>query len=132
MSNSRLAFHTASNLLAATLLLAASCVPRYYAPNQPNVPLFREKGEVQFSVIGSEGQEVSTLELQGAYALTDKVGVMMNADFANRNDPSHGFIVEGGAGYYRPFRRRFIFESYGGAGIGKAVNSFGANFLANP
>jgi hypothetical protein len=72
-----------------------------------------------------EGQDVSSLEFQGAYALTDKLGVMVNTDFANPSDSSHGFIVDGGAGYYRPFRR-FTFEPYGGLGIGKALNQYGS------
>jgi hypothetical protein len=114
---------TRSRLFLCILLVIASCSPRYYAPNQPNVPLLRAKGEVRFSVLGSEGQDVNSLEFQGAYALTNKLGVMVNTDLANGNDASHGFIMDGGAGYYRPLRR-FTFESYGGLGIGKALNQY--------
>ena len=113
--------------LALTVLsMMSSCSPKYYAPTLQNVPLFREKGEMRFAANIASGDEVGSTEFQGAYAFTDELGVMLNADFAHGDFDSHGFVVEGGGGYYRPIRQRLAFELYGGAGIGKAVNRYGS------
>src|SRR5262245_33584880 len=119
-------------LALAMLLVTSSRSPRYYAPTLQDVLLFRDKGEMRFSASSAGGDEVSSVEVQAAYALTDKLGVMLNTDFAHGDSDSHGFVVEGGGGYYRPLRRRLAFEMYGGAGIGKALVRYGNGQVSNP
>src|SRR3954464_4198488 len=94
-----------SHLIGTALitLFAASCTSRYYVPNQHNVPLFHEKGELRLSGGTSGGDEVSGTEMQGAYAVTDRLGVIGNvfAATSGANDGSHGYFAEGGTGYFR-------------------------------
>ena len=91
------------------------------------MPLLRKRGELRLNASSSGGSDVSAIEVQEAYAVTNKVGVMMNTLFATSaaNSGSHGSFVEGAAGYFRPIRNRLSFESYAGAGVGTVYNSYG-------
>jgi len=88
-----------------------------YTPNIVNVPLFSSKGEMQ-AVIGTG---TSGVDPQLAYAITDHVGVIANASFANRRDSAnfhkHSF-AEAGAGYTLAFGKSGRFEVFGGGGMG--------------
>lgn len=115
-----------SFLIAVVVL--ASCKTAY-KPNMQNVPLFREKGEFRGTINNNN--------LQGAYAVTDKIGVMVNGYYnPSKFTTSSGdidstgttidseiktsrFLVEGGVGYYKPISDAGVFEVYGGAGYGK-------------
>jgi hypothetical protein len=108
------------NLLFFALVLSGffiSCAPAY-TPNMVNAPLFSSKGEVQ-AVIGTG---TSGVDPQLAYAITDHVGVMVNASFANRSDTSKNFhkhnFAELGGGYTTTFGNVGRFEVYGGGGMG--------------
>lgn len=103
------------------VLVAAGCSP-LYIPTTRNVPLFREQGEFQASVIASTGAEVQT-----ALAVTDNIAIMANGSFLRQKisepDPytrSHTF-VEGGIGYYKANRRSRI-EIFAGYGLGKGTS----------
>jgi hypothetical protein len=102
-------------------LLATGCSP-LYVPTTRNVPLFREQGEFQATVIASTGAEVQT-----ALAITDNIAVMVNGSFLRQkiSEPesytrSHTF-VEGGIGYYKANRRSRI-EIFAGYGMGKGTS----------
>jgi hypothetical protein len=65
---------------------------------------------------------VDPSNVQLAYAITDHVGVMangfrVNTQTENNNIRGNGGLVELGIGYFTP-ANGFIFEAYGGAGIG--------------
>ncbi len=100
-----------------------SCAP-LYVPNVINTPGLKEKGDFNTSVhVGTSGYD-----LQGAYAITDNIGVMINGSYLNHtadsSDDYHKHIfVEAGAGYYKPIGKYFLFDVYGGYGIGK-INSY--------
>jgi hypothetical protein len=69
------------------------------------------------------GPSIGGVDFQGAYAVTDKIGVMANVYFAGAadrmtGDEGRGRLFEGGVGYYRPVNARSVFETYGGAGFG--------------
>ena len=103
------------------VLVAAGCSP-LYIPTTRNVPLFREQGEFQASVIASTGAEVQT-----ALAVTDHVAVMVNGSLLRQkiSEPesytrSHIF-VEGGIGYYKANRRSRV-EIFAGYGLGKGTS----------
>lgn len=105
-------------LLNVSVLLSffISCAPAY-TPNIVNTPLFSSKGEIQAAI----GTGTSGFDPQLAYAITDHIGVMANASFANRSDSAnfhkHSF-KELGVGYTIPIGDAGRFEVYGGGGWG--------------
>lgn len=108
-------------------LFMASCSTVYYSPSVHNVPLFEEKEELRVSAHSGSADNVSTIDFQTAYAITNRVAVMANfynakANINNSNKLSGtGSLFEGGGGIYIPFGSMFVFETYGVAGIGNSV-----------
>lgn len=99
-----------------------SCAP-VYVPNTLNTPLFSKAGELS----STTQIAFSGLDQQLAYSITDNLGVMLNGNFQNtQRDPerfSENFqkhiFGEAGAGYYTGIGvSNFIFEVYGGFGLG--------------
>jgi hypothetical protein len=93
--------------------------------------LLQQPGELRVSAAVSNGSDVNNaIEFQGAYAATNKVGVIVNTLFARADDNSgsHGYFIEGGAGYFRPVRRRLVFETYAGAGVGSVSGAYNSTF----
>jgi hypothetical protein len=98
-----------------------------YTPSMQNVPLFKEKNEIRATI--------GITDFQGAYAVSDKIGVMVNGSLSNGNQTttynynysststSKGSNIEVGAGYYKLINENSVFEVYGGVGTGK--NSIG-------
>lgn len=116
---------TIENLLILVFILFSfhSCAPIYYAPNSSNVPLLKEKGQAKLSGYYSSCEDVSGVELQGALAVSKNIGVMLNTAYLNGGSDGNGYLVEGGAGYYKLFEKKWVFESYGGLGFGSANNN---------
>lgn len=110
--------------LALTLI---SCGP-VYVPQSRNVPLFSGKGEFNGNVsAGSSGTNI-----QAAYALSDRVGMITNFMTANNESsvPSNNrrhTAGEIGLGYYQ--RQAFAFEVYAGMGLGKGHGSDSASWF---
>jgi len=119
-------------MLIYMLVLLTSCSHYYYAPNAANIPLFKEKNSVEVKG-GFSGDSYNGADIQAGYSVSKKVGVIVNSFFAGESesvtnfnsDYSHkesgsGSYFEAGAGYYKPFgkNKTWIFETYGGAGIG--------------
>ncbi|MBK8289943.1 MAG: hypothetical protein IPK96_02305 [Flammeovirgaceae bacterium] len=102
------------------LLLATSCSP-IYVPTTRNVPLFREQGEFQGSVYITTG-----FEAQLAYALTDHVAAIGNANFFkyhvdNQNYDRKNSFAEAGLGFYN-VTRKYRTELFVGYGQGQGTN----------
>jgi hypothetical protein len=126
--------HTICKVFALLAFIVSSCAPAYL-PNVVNSPMFGNKGEFQFSTHSS----LSGFDPQLAYAITDHLGVMTNASFADRTSDStdnfhkHKF-VEFGAGYYEKIGTKGRFEAFGGFGFGKLKayydNSFWQDFAS--
>ena len=101
--------------------MAISCAPAY-TPNIVNTPLLSKEGEFQASV----GTGTSGIDPQFAYAITENIGIMLNASYANRSDTNlanknyhkHSF-AEAGFGYTLHMGNAGRFEVYGGGGVGK-------------
>ncbi len=98
-----------------------SCSHYYYVANIQNVPLFREKNEYRFSGAYSGGDESQCIEVQAAYSLTDKVGIMtdfMSAWGGDLSDKDYGkgTYFDAALGYYKPIKNSGVFEIYGGLG----------------
>ena len=92
-----------------------------YVPNNQNVPMFQEKGEVRATV--------GTRNFQGAYAVTDNLGVMANAQIGksewsvdlsgeNVSNVTRRNLFEAGAGMFKATNNTSL-ECYGGAGFGQ-------------
>ncbi len=99
-------------IIIVTIILS-SCAPMYI-PNKVNAPLLSNKKELQASVNAG----ICGFDPQFAYALTDKVGLMLNGSFNNTKDDCHKF-VELGAGYYKSLDKTTRFEVFTGFGYGK-------------
>ena len=113
------------------LILIGGCAPSYI-PNTVNSPLFTNKKEFQAAI----HQGISGFDPQFAYAVTDKLGVMLNSSFANRSKDSLGnfhkhAFVEGGAGYYRRFADVGRFEVYSGLGLGRVRGDYSNSLWAS-
>jgi hypothetical protein len=106
----------------------SSCAHMYYSPNSSNVPLFREKGEARINAYYSGGDEVEGAEFQGAMAVSNHIGIMLNTAFVGSkdgDDKGNGYLIEGGAGYFSKIGDEGgVFETYGGLGIGNASNTY--------
>ncbi len=114
------------NLFVIILVVATSCAPMY-VPSVRNTPLFRGAGEFQGSAYLTTGVAV-----QGAYALTDNLGIIGSYSFLSENakDPqntSENYTrknkhFEGGLGYFNATRSRRI-ELYVGYGSGESTTN---------
>ncbi len=114
---------------AVLVALLTGCSHCYYMPNMQQVPLFRARGEARLACASSSGgqdqlgqAEASGLELQSAYAVTDHIGLMLNAlrlhDSSEDGTRGTGRLIEGGVGYYHVLWDHLVFEGYAGAGRG--------------
>jgi hypothetical protein len=88
-----------------------------YVPNTVNAPLLSQKGELRANL--------SANNLQAAYAIADGVGVMANGfwqksstDNPDSGQDGKGYLLEAGVGHFRNLGDLFLFETYGGLGIG--------------
>lgn len=91
-----------------TALLAGSCSPTLYIPNMINTPLLGEKGDFKATIGGTGMAPGPSLDLQGAYALSDRLAVMANGSLMGYRKPQEwgGFrqdLVEAGLGTYKAF-----------------------------
>ena len=126
-------------MLLALAALNSSCIHYYYAPSSNNVPLFKEKKEVriqaQYSTVGirADGsKDIGGFEMQSAYAITNHAAVQLNflhvADAEQDYGSGHGSYVEAAGGYFKPLHNKnWIFETYGGFGIGTVNSIYGTS-----
>lgn len=119
------------------IVLFPGCISVFYTPNAQNAPLFTEKGEVNVSG-GFQISSYSTgVDIQLAGAVTDYLGIIANYNHWGgsweTSDPFGGETIYGkhksnfgeiGLGYYLPFNKKFVFETYGGFGLGKVMNEY--------
>ena len=120
--NTKLQSITHKLLAGGLLLVSLTGCKVMYTPTMQNVPLLQEQGDIKVTL--------NTNNLQGAYALTENVGVMVNGSFhssewkvedgMNSNEvySSRRFNVEGAGGYFKKLGENGSFEVYGGAGYG--------------
>lgn len=111
------------------LFLLNSCKSAY-VPNAQNVPLFQEKGEIKVSV-SITNTETGPTDFQAAYALSDHIGIMVNAKKSNKKESADANkinsehykeinqVVEAGIGYFGKTNSNLTYEVYGGAGLTK-------------
>ncbi|HEY0742810.1 MAG TPA: hypothetical protein VGD40_15175 [Chryseosolibacter sp.] len=94
--------------------LISSC--GFYHPNLRNSPMLTKAGEIQGSVQFSRG-----LEAQGAFAITNNIGLLANYQYINKGTPQNDFekrsFIEVGAGYFVN-RGNLFYEVFAGYGRG--------------
>ena len=113
-------------------------------PNAQNVPLFKEKNEYRLFGATKNKKEsndfliahvpFSITEIQAAYSVTDKIGIMAKfitakaGDFKNhKNDWGKAKYMEGAIGYYKPLKKHGLLEMYGGFGTGSQHHQYPYN-----
>ena len=104
----------------AGLGIMQSCAP-VYIPNNTNVPLFTEKGEIQLAAYhGTNGTD-----LQAGVSVIDHLAVIGNFEISSRETEDvedyhkHRF-AEVGIGFYDTFGGKGRYEFYGGYGSGRS------------
>lgn len=105
--------------LPVLALFVASC-SSVYMPNVPNTPMLSKQGEF------SGGGHISlkgNASINGAYAVTDHIGVLFSGSTMNSERKTKDFghkLIEIGGGYYDTFGpdNNRIIEIYGGVGKG--------------
>lgn len=117
------------SLLPLFSILLFSCTHRYYAPSGQNVPLFKEKGEVQLSGGLASSGEAGGGNIQAAYAVGNNAGITADAYIANGENEDNGasgngFNISVGGGYFKPLGDYFVFETYAGFGGGNITNKY--------
>ncbi len=123
--------------LPVLLLLFPGCISLYYAPNSQNVPMFKEKNETEASLAFQFGTLTVGCDADLAYSFTNHFGIMANYNhwsakkrsmLPNSDAEFHisgkSDLIEMGAGYFLPFKDRFVFEAYGGGGWGGVKNEY--------
>lgn len=122
---------------ACIIFVFTGCTHYYYAPNAANIPVFKEKNTLKINGGFSSGNNYQGGDVQLAYSVSPKIGIMFNSFFAGNtedvddNGNSHtetgrGSLFEIGAGYYKPFgvRNRWTFETYAGIGAGSEKHTY--------
>lgn len=118
-------------LIGSLFIVMLSGCKSSYIPHTVNTPLFTEKGELQMAVHASTG-----FDPQIAYSITDNVGVMVNASFANFDKKNNGQAwrfgsTEAALGYFNAFDSKGSWEVYAGGGWGQYKLS-GFDVIGNP
>jgi hypothetical protein len=119
------------------ILMFSSCISLYYAPNSQNVPLFTGKNETEASLAIQFGSLTLGCDIDLAYSVTNHLGLMANYNHWGAKKKSmlpnsdvefeisgKSDLFELGAGYFLPFRDKFVFEVYGGMGWGGVKNEY--------
>jgi len=118
-------FITLSLLLLLSTVIFTSC-SSVYMPNVPTSSMLSAKGELYSSAhISLKGN----VNINGAYAISDHVGVLLNGSFINQDKRRKDFrqnLFETGAGYFTTFGedKKRILEIYGGLGTGSTDRVF--------
>jgi hypothetical protein len=124
-----------SSLILTALIMTSCSAPHYfYSANNHNVPLFKDKCEFTGKVAVSRGIQNTSLEIQAAYSLPGHIALMANCMTGGKinginktPDYSKCQYYEGGLGYYKAVDSIFVFEVYGGYGIGTQNHIYGSS-----
>ncbi|MDQ4139830.1 MAG: hypothetical protein M3142_04830 [Bacteroidota bacterium] len=108
-------------LLVSYTWLLSGC-SSVYMPNVPNTPMFTQKGEIS---AGGHATLKGNFSINGAYAVSDHFGVMMNGSRLNNHRKKEDFrhsLFEVGGGYFTSFgaNKSRVLEAYAGIGRGSS------------
>ncbi|MGV6844636.1 MAG: hypothetical protein ACWA42_00735 [Lutibacter sp.] len=105
----------------------SNCEHYYYVPNAQNVPLFKKKNKTKINIALSGQSDSKGIDAQIATAVTDHVGIIANLISVSGRDGKEfgdGTFFEIGTGYFKPLGQNFVFETYGGVGLGSVKNYY--------
>jgi len=133
-------------ILFISIIFLVSACNVAYIPSMHNVPLLKKEGDIAV--------HLTPANVQGAYAVTENIGVMVNGQWGGSSwdENSSGDIeyksrrkfAEAGIGYYSFKDEEKSFEVYGGGGIGslslnnnwgsdpQKVNAMATKFFIQP
>jgi len=104
----------------SAIIFLTSCAPTYYKPKTFNVPLLEMKSDVQLSAQGNE----ESISIQGAYAVTNNIGVSLDQFFYyNQRSKSTYRSTEIGLGYFDKRTDILHYEAYLIGGLGKLTKT---------
>jgi hypothetical protein len=135
-------FGAAALKISGCLIILATingCVTCSYAPSAQNVPLFKEKNDANLSTAFKFGLLTIGCDLQGAYAISNHIGLTANYNYFNGREETgiygddysgtyKSHLGEFGLGYYLPFKDKMVFETYGGMGWSKITEKYEINY----
>jgi hypothetical protein len=103
-------------------LLFSSCSHYYYSPGVQNVPMLREKGEVQFTGAIATGPESRIRQVQFAAAVHDYAALMgsfmsVNGRTAFGRNSAHATYQDLAFGTFVATETGFHAEAFGGVGV---------------
>ena len=104
-------------------LLFAGCVSAiYYRPNTINIPMLRQKGQGSISAYSAS----ESFDFQGTYSPRANLGLLADGSRIRGESSGNGrgYLLEAGAGYYRPIKPRFHWDAYGLIAFGGVENRF--------
>ena len=118
------------SLILLLLFAFCSCAHNYYVSNPTNIPLLSHKGDAKAGVEVAFGtrsliySDASGFNFSGAYAFSDKIGMMGSIALVGNNDEHDGGIdryrlnnFELGLGYVNTrIGESFLFEVFAGGG----------------
>ncbi len=109
-------------LLAGFAWLLSGCAS-VYMPNVPNTPMLTSRGEIS---AGGHVTLKGNASFNGAYAVSDHFGVMLNGSTLNSHRKKQDFRhnpLEVGGGYFTTFSQnnRRVLEVYTGVGRGSST-----------
>lgn len=119
----------------------SSCSPKFYAPTTAITPLFREKGEAQFSGHIGTGDVIDrSLQVQAACAIDSHLAIFgtfytAQSNYHN-NEPisvnaGKGSQIELAVGYFAPISSKVSYEIYGGFARGNVTNDYQKRYTSN-
>ena len=120
-------------ILSFTILSLYSCTTIYYIPNTQNIPVIDKKGKTSLTIAGSKEQG----EILAAYGVGESIALMSDIivifpQTRENGDGGSGYLVDLGAGYFKPLNMNLLFDSYALVGFGKFENHFPSTISAFP
>jgi len=120
-------------IIIALCMIGIGCSPKFYTPNTQNIPMLQSKGQFTASLAGNGNQ----VELQGAYAATNNIGLQINGGLFRPKEEDNGNggsgnFFEGGIGYYTPISEKVTFETFALIGFGNFENHLPSTLDVRP
>ena len=112
------------SLITAILLTASACAP-VYIPTMHNVPVLKEKGEIQGQVWAS----TSGFDLQASYMNSDRTAIMGAVSISSGGSDNKHVYLEGGYGILNTSKSNLTLSAFGGlaAGAAQGMGTFTIN-----
>jgi len=120
-----------SFVLIIILLIFSGCAHFYYMPQTHNVPLFKERNDVQLSAGGSfHWPDMSANSIQIAWAAGKNWALAGNyMSSSGETDPVYssgrGHYADGAIGFFHPINEELIFEVFSGYGQSRQHHKYG-------